>query len=81
MSTKQDSLIKTDCPVFMSRKCELFGAANLKKSIFVYKKYFFIIALTQQNCDIIKLNVNKIVYMTLNDIWWGDYDDTGIYNE
>lgn len=38
-------------------------------------------ALTQQNCDIIKLYVNKIVYMTLNDIWWGDYDDTRIYNE
>ena len=29
MSTKQDSLIKTDCPVFMFRKCELFGAVIL----------------------------------------------------
>ena len=38
MSTKQDSLIKTDCPVFMFRKCELFGAVILITNKTVDKK-------------------------------------------
>lgn len=60
MSTKQDSLIKNRLPCFYALKVCAFWDSIFKKSIFVYKKYFFIMMLTQQNCDTIKLYVNKI---------------------
>ncbi len=37
--------------------------------------------LTQQNCDTIKLYVNKICLYDIKRYLVGDYDDTRIYNE